>query len=210
LSGIHYFRTFCLEKEGVFKGMHLFLWDCPGKMDTIRLISPPELNQQVQMDAYNANIRLKMSPSPRMFWIQNSGLVALYMVALLLSGSEYGAMSLAAMIVVLLLTLLLAYRYLYITKLQWTITDKQLITQWGVLTRDIHYVELYRVVDYCERQSFMQMVFGLKDVIVYSNDRTTPAQRIYGVPGAMVIIPLLKELVEQQKKEYHVYEIANR
>jgi hypothetical protein len=56
----------------------------------------------------------------------------------------------------------------------------------------------------------MQMVFGLKDVIVYSNDRTTPAQRIYGVPGAMVIIPLLKELVEQQKKEYHVYEIANR
>lgn len=190
--------------------MHLFLWGCPGKMDSIRLISPPELNQQVQMDAYNTNIRLKMSPSPRMFWIQNSGLVALYMVALLLSGSEYGAMSLAAMIVVLLLTLLLAYRYLYITKLQWTITDKQLITQWGVLTRDIHYVELYRVVDYCERQSFMQMVFGLKDVIVYSNDRTTPAQRIYGVPGAMVIIPLLKELVEQQKKEYHVYEIANR
>ena len=145
-----------------------------------------------------------------MFWIQNSGLLTVYTVALLLTGVEHNALAIAAMMAAFALTLLLAYRYLYITRLKWTITDKQLITQWGVLTRDIHYVELYRVVDYCERQSFMQMVFGLKDVIVYSNDRTTPAQRIYGVPGALVIIPLLKDLVEQQKREYHVYEIANR
>ena len=162
------------------------------------------------MDTYNTNVKLQMSPSPRMFWIQNSGLLTVYVVALLLTGVEHNALAIAAMMAAFVLTLLLAYRYLYITRLKWTITDKQLITQWGVLTRDIHYVELYRVVDYCERQSFMQMVFGLKDVIVYSNDRTTPAQRIYGVPGALVIIPLLKDLVEQQKREYHVYEIANR
>ena len=56
----------------------------------------------------------------------------------------------------------------------------------------------------------MQMVLGLKDVIVFSGDRTTPAERIYGLPASLDIITPLKELVEQQKKEYHVYEITNR
>ena len=163
------------------------------------------------MDKYSqTNIKLELSPSPRMFWIQNSGILVVYVVVLLLTGSDNSGLGMAAMIAVLALTALLVYRYLYITRLRWTVTDKQLKTQWGVLTRDIHYVELYRVVDYCERQSFMQMAFSLKDIIVYSNDRTTPTQRIYGIPASMEIIPLLKELVEQQKKEYHVYEIANR
>lgn len=162
------------------------------------------------MDTYTTQVRIELTPSPRMFWIQNGGLLAVYAVTLLLSGSENGVLALAAMAAALALSVLLIYRYLYLTRLQWVITDKQLITRWGVMTRDTHYVELYRVVDYCERQSFMQMVFGLKDIIIYSSDRTTPAQRIYGVPGAMDIIPHLKNLVEQQKKEYHVYEIANR
>ena len=163
------------------------------------------------MDDSNANdIIIELVPSIRMFWIQNSGLIILYGVLLVMTGSDSRALSLCTLFMALFLTAILLYRYWYLCRLKWTITRKQLKTEWGVMSRDIHYVELYRVVDYCERQSFMQMVFGLKDIIVYSNDRTTPAQRIYGIPAGLEIIPKLKELVEQQKKEYHVYEIANR
>ena len=161
-------------------------------------------------DTNNQNIIIELVPSLRMFWIENSGLVILYGILLIMAGSDYNVLSLCSLFMAGVLTLLLLYRYWYICKLKWTITRKQIKTEWGVLTRDIHYVELYRVVDYCERQSFMQMVFGLKDIIIYSSDRTTPTQRIYGIPASLEIIPQLKELVEQQKKEYHVYEIANR
>lgn len=156
------------------------------------------------------NIIIELVPSLRMFWIQNSGLIALDLVLMIMSGSDNGVLSLCAMLLTGLMSLVLLYRYWYICKMKWTITRKQLKTEWGVLSRDIQYVELYRVVDYSERQSFMQMVFGLKDIIIYSSDRTTPSQRIYGIPASLEIIPQLKELVEQQKKEYHVYEIANR
>jgi len=156
------------------------------------------------------NIIIELVPSLRMFWIQNSGLIILYLVLIIMSGSDNNILSLIMLLMAGLLTLVLLYRYWFLCKLKWTITRKQLKTEWGVFTRDIHYVELYRVVDYCEKQSFMQMVLGLKDIIIYSNDRTTPAQRIYGIPSWLEIIPELKELVEQQKKEYHVYEIANR
>lgn len=159
---------------------------------------------------YSNNIIIELVPSLRMFWIQNSGLIIVYICLLIMTGSENTVLSIVAMLIAAMLTLLLFYKYCFLCKLKWTITGKQLKTEWGVLSRDIHYVELYRVVDYCEQQSFMQMVFGLKDIIVFSNDRTTPAQRIYGIPSGLDIIPKLKELVEQQKKEYHVYEIANR
>ena len=156
------------------------------------------------------NIIIELVPSLRMFWIQNLGLMALYLVLLILSGSDNEELSLCAILLTGLISIILLYRYWYLCKMKWTITRKQLKTEWGVLSRDIHYVELYRIVDYSERQSFMQMVLGLKDIIIYSSDRTTPSQRIYGVPAGLEIIPQLKELVEQQKKEYHVYEIANR
>ena len=161
-------------------------------------------------DKNKENVIIELVPSLRMFWIQNCGLFVIYLVLLIMTGSDSRSLSLVALLMAGLLTAVLLYRYYYICKLKWTITRKQLKTEWGVLTRDIHYVELYRVVDYCERQSFMQMVFGLKDIIIFSNDRTTPAQRIFGIPAGLDIIPQLKELVEQQKREYHVYEIANR
>ena len=105
------------------------------------------------------NIIIELVPSLRMFWIQNSGLIILYLVLVIMSGSDNNILSLTMLLMAGLLTLVLLYRYCFLCKLKWTITRKQLKTEWGVFTRDIHYVELYRVVDYCEKQSFMQMMF---------------------------------------------------
>lgn len=158
----------------------------------------------------NQQIFIELTPSLRMFWIENSGLMAVYLMMLLLSGYENHNVALCSMVIAFVITVIILYKFWYLSKLKWIVTDKQLIRECGVFTRDIQYIELYRVVDYCEKQSFMQMALGLKDIIVFSGDRTTPAERIIGVPASLDIIAQLKELVEQQKKEYHVYEITNR
>lgn len=162
------------------------------------------------INSTNQRIIMELVPSLRMFWVENSGIVAVYVMMVVLAGYENHDIAICSMVVVGVLSLVLLYRYWYLSKMKWTVTEKQLISEYGVFTRDKHYIELYRIVDYCERQSFMQMVMGLKDVIVFSGDRTTPAERIYGLPSGLDIIGQLKELVEQQKKEYHVYEITNR
>ena len=157
-----------------------------------------------------SNIVIELIPSLRMFWIDNAGLVILSVIMLLLMGYEDRNVAACALVLGFVIGLVILYKFWYLSRVKWTITHKQIITQYGVFTRDTQYIELYRVVDYSEKQSFMQMVFGLKDIIVYSGDRTTPSERIYGIPASLDIISQLKELVEQQKKEYHVYEITNR
>lgn len=158
----------------------------------------------------NHKIIMELMPSLRMFWIENSGLFVIYLIMILLSGYENKDVAVCSMILAFFITIVILYKFWYLSRMKWTVTEKQLIRECGVFTRDVQYIELYRVVDYCEKQSFMQMAMGLKDVIVFSGDRTTPAERIYGIPAALDIIVELKELVEQQKKEYHVYEITNR
>ena len=154
--------------------------------------------------------QIVLVPSGRMFFVENFGLLVLYVGAVLLTACPLRELQLGAVGFALLLTPLLLYRWLYLLRTRSTVTEKQLKSETGVFSRDVQYIELYRVVDYCEKQSFLHMLLGVKDVIIYSGDRTTPAHRIYGIPVGYEIIAPLKELVEYQKRLHHVYEITNR
>ena len=155
-------------------------------------------------------IIMELMPSLRMFWVDNLGLCAMYLVMILLAGYDNRNVSVCALIISFFIAAVMLYKFWYLSRLKWTITEKQLIRECGVFTRDKQFIELYRVIDYSEKQSFLQLVLNLKDIIIYSQDRTTPSERIYGIPASVEIITLFKELVENQKKEYHVYEITNR
>ena len=156
------------------------------------------------------HMQIVLVPSGRMFFIENFGLLVVYLAAVLCTGASRHDVALGAMALALLLTPLLLYRWWYLVRTRWTVTEKQLKSETGVFSRDVQYIELYRVVDYCEKQSFLHMLLGLKDVIIFSGDRTTPAHRIYGIPVGYEIIAPLKDLVEHQKRLHHVYEITNR
>ena len=79
------------------------------------------------------------------------------------------------------LAVLLIIKYVWLTAVTWIITEDQICRVQGVFTNKIDYVELYRVVDYSEQRSFLQILLGLKTVSIYSGDRTRPRLDIIGV-----------------------------
>jgi hypothetical protein len=78
------------------------------------------------------------------------------------------------------------------------------------LHREVDYQELYRVVDFNESQTFMQQLFRLKTVSIYSGDRTTPRLDIIGVPMKENLVTAIRERVETNKRRRSIYEITNR
>ena len=86
----------------------------------------------------------------------------------------------------------------------------QLVFEHGVFHREVDYQELYRVVDFNESQTFMQQLFHLKTVSIYSGDRTTPRLDIIGVPMKENLVTAIRERVETNKRRRSIYEITNR
>jgi len=102
------------------------------------------------------------------------------------------------------------YGCLYLSKLRFIITSEQLIIQHGVLKRTSDYIELYRIVDFCESRDILEQMFGLKTVSIYSGDRTNPKLDIYGIKESLDVVALIRERVEYNKQRKGVYEITNR
>lgn len=111
----------------------------------------------------------------------------------------------------IIVCIVLAYTYidmLFFTT--WRITDERIETERGVFVRKRGYIELYRVVDYEESQSFVQLLFRNKNVKIFSGDRTNPALEIYGIDNSANVIDYIRPRVETQKKRHGVYEVTNR
>lgn len=110
----------------------------------------------------------------------------------------------------LLLALYLLYGFIYLWRSVFYITDEQIIYERGVFTRRSDFIELYRIVDFKENRSFLQQLSGLKTVVIYSGDRTTPQLPIYGVNHRVGLVTFIRERVEYNKQRKGVYEITNR
>lgn len=107
-------------------------------------------------------------------------------------------------------SLVLAYRFIYLKRMVYRITSEQLIYEHGVIIRNSDYVELYRVVDFGERSNLLQQLCGLKTVSVYSGDRTTPRLDIIGMDIKNDLVLVIRGRVELNKRRKGIYEITNR
>lgn len=153
---------------------------------------------------------LTMRPDPLQFLINDLPWIVVCVAGLLygsMHGSTFGTCILS---VSALMALWLTYRYLFMRRCRFILTSEVLVYDRGVFTRDADFIELYRVVDYREKHTFMQQLFGLKTVVIYSGDRTTPQLFIPGVCREADIIPVIRERVEYNKRNKGVYEITNR
>lgn len=105
---------------------------------------------------------------------------------------------------------LVLYRSLYLWMIRYYVTSEQLIIKHGVLKRTCDYIELYRIVDFCESRNILELMFGLKTVSIYSGDRTNPRLDIYGIRERLDVVSAIRERVEYNKLRKGVYEITNR
>lgn len=103
----------------------------------------------------------------------------------------------------------LAFRYTYLTGMVFVIGDEQIMHEHGVFTTQRDYIELYRVVDYSEHRSFIQILLGLKTVNIYSGDRTNPRLDIIGVRKDIDVIGNLRTKVEYNKSVRNIHEFTN-
>lgn len=108
------------------------------------------------------------------------------------------------------MSLHLVYMLLYLKLMRFTVTDEMLVYEHGVLWRQREYIELYRVVDFKEHISFMQNLFGLKTVTIYSGDRSTPILPIPGISLDYPLVTTIRQRVEYNKRRKGIYEITNR
>jgi len=104
----------------------------------------------------------------------------------------------------------LLYMMVYMVTMKFTITDEILIYEHGVLWRQREYVELYRVIDFQERVSFLQNIFDLKTVTIFSGDRSTPRLMVPGIALNFPLVPEMRQRVEYNKRRKGIYEITNR
>lgn len=103
----------------------------------------------------------------------------------------------------------LFFQVIYLARIEYIVNEEQLVILRGVLSRSTDYIELYRVIDYQQHQSFLQQIFGLKTITIYSGDRNTPQLKIVGVKAKLDIIQEIRIRVEFNKRRKGIYEITN-
>lgn len=105
--------------------------------------------------------------------------------------------------------LYLLYRYLYVSRMVYVITSEQLKYECGVFSCNRDFIELYRVVDYSEQRSFLQILLGIKTISIYSGDRTHPRIDLVGISNKLDLISTIRERVELNKKRHNIHEFTN-
>lgn len=81
----------------------------------------------------------------------------------------------------------------------YTLTEKKLLINSGLLSSVEDEILLYRVVDLTLRKTLFQKLFGLGTVIVHAQDKTTPTLELKNIRRSHEFKELLSEQIEKEK-----------
>lgn len=153
-----------------------------------------------------------LCPKP-IYWLCKYFIILVIAFGLLIFRSYMDDQYLVEGMLYLSLFLFLVLVYTYIDMLfctSWHITEERIQLKRGVFYKKRDYIELYRVVDYEETQSLIQMIFLNKTVTIISGDKTHPVLKIYGIDNKILLIDYIRTRVEKQKRLHGIYEVTNR
>lgn len=157
---------------------------------------------------------VSIRPDYREFLSENLGMTFLFFVSLvampLLTSVDSNYLQLVVSFLSLLLAVALVIRYVMLTAVVWIVGDSTFCRIRGVFSRHTDYIELYRVVDYSESQTFLQKLWKVKTVSIISTDKSDSTMQMYGVKASLDIVQLIRNRVEKCKQEKRIYEITNQ
>lgn len=155
---------------------------------------------------------IKLSPSFTWFCLHNVMLLLLLCTSIIctftilvtelkyLCGTVY---------IVSFLTLFIKYLNIVCTK--WEITNTQILIYKGILFKKIDFIELYRVIDFQIKTNPILKLFNITSIVIVSQDNNTPQLILYGIKhDPLKLVNNIRQRVQQQRKENHIYEISNR
>ncbi len=106
-----------------------------------------------------------------------------------------------------LVFLFLGYQILKVWCIRYEITTGELRHTYGILRRRHGYIELYRIKDFQIDSPLVYRIFRLGNLIVYTSDKTSPVFRLEAIRRPEEIYTILRERVEQNRREKHVFEV---
>lgn len=157
---------------------------------------------------------VSLKPDNREFIAENTGLMLLFSFSLiampLLTIWHIRYVNVLVGLFSLFIAGMLVIRYITLNSVVWIVREDTICRIQGVLSRQTDYIELYRVVDYQESQTFFQKILNVKTVTVLSTDKSDAIMEMYGVNYTLDLVSVIRQRVEKCKKEKRIYEIANR
>ena len=103
--------------------------------------------------------------------------------------------------------LYLYYRFLNTLLTTYTLTEERLIIKKGILMRTTTYTDLYRIIDYSDKCYIIEKMYGIKTVMIYTNDKNNPILILRGIKNASHLVSTIRKYVEELKIKRNVYEI---
>jgi len=81
------------------------------------------------------------------------------------------------------------------------ITNQRVIVESGVLSKRLEQIDTYRIHDYVVERPFLQRMLGTGNLVLNTQDRTTPSVRLVGLKTDVVVLyEQLRKATEQQKR----------
>lgn len=109
--------------------------------------------------------------------------------------------------VCMILMFFLLFRYVYIMMCtKWTVTDKSIVIQKGILIKTTNETDLFRVIDFAEKQNIIQSIFHNTDLYVYSSDKTDPVLCLFGIDKNTKAFDEIKRRVHEQRELNKIHE----
>lgn len=96
------------------------------------------------------------------FVINELPLLLLCPIGLIYAGMDGLPLTHLILALTLILSLILLYRFIYLKRMTYSVGNEQFVFEYGVFHRKVDYLELYRIVDFNEHQTFIQQLCGLK------------------------------------------------
>jgi len=89
---------------------------------------------------------------------------------------------------------------------RYEISPEQIKYTRGVLQVKIDFLEMYRIKDFDQRQSLIMSMLGIMHIRLMTSDISHPMLVMKGIPKSN-IADVLRELIEQSRRENRVYAI---
>ena len=102
-------------------------------------------------------------------------------------------------IILAIFSVRIIYGLIYYKVLKYELYVDRLVTQEGVFTSHLNFLELYRVKDYIVYQSFFMKLFGMMNIQLITSDKTSPILNLKGIPKSNVF-NLIRKYVEEQRR----------
>jgi uncharacterized membrane protein YdbT with pleckstrin-like domain len=108
--------------------------------------------------------------------------------------------------VLVLPVLIISYRMHYWRSIRYEISPQQIKYARGIFQRQVDFLEMYRIKDFDQRQSFLMNLLGIMHIRLMTSDISHPMLELKGIPRSS-IAEVLRQLIEKSRKENRVYAI---